>query len=181
MAIINVLKNKDTFDISQARNIITNEALARNTRETISYFESKCQEILKDYNSSPRLSLSSTSFQIDKLDSFKTWLEELRDTKNIHKYMPFIVSKMFDGDALAYSIFNAVWEGLGKNDLLFSANTFANHPELKIGVANSDAGVSTKAVLNAQHWVNSVEGKQVLCDNPIYKSDIEDLVGKCDE
>jgi len=178
MTINNFLKNKETITLLEARNAVTKEALGRNTIDSINKFETHYVQTLKDYYSDPRLAISSTSFELNKLDSFKSWLVDLKSADQIQQYMPFIVSKMLDGDPLAHSIFVEIYKELDKKDLLFSSQTFANHPELKIGISNSDAGVGSRAVINAEHWINSEEGKTILCTGVIYKDDIEKLIGE---
>lgn len=178
MTVNNFLRNKENISLSQARNIVVKEALARNTKNSIESFEQNYEKLLKDYYSNPALAISSTSFELDKLESFSFWLEELKKDDNMQRYMIFIVSKMLDGDPLSHSIFTAVYKDLGKEDLLLSKKSFNSYPELKEGVANSDAGANSRAIINAEHWINSVDGKNLLCMGVIYKSDIENLIGE---
>lgn len=181
MSVANFLKNKENIAISQARDIVTREALGRNTKESIQEFENHYEQTIRDYYSNPRLALSSFSPQLDQLDSFKPWLEELKQPANIHKYMPLIISKMFDGDPLAHNVYIMIYKALEKNELLFSSQTFVDYPALKEALSHSDAGVGSRATLNAEHWVNSDEGQEVLCAGVVYKDSIESLIGKACE
>lgn len=178
MTVNNFLKNKDNISLSQARDIVVKEALARNTKDSIHNFEQNYEKVIKDYYSNPALAMSSISFELEKLESFSSWLEELKKDDNMHKYMIFIVSKMLDGDPLSHSIFTAIYKDLGKELLLLSRKSFNSYPELKEGVANSDAGANSRAIINAEHWINSSDGKDILCVGVVYKSDIENLIGE---
>lgn len=76
---------------------------------------------------------------------------------------------MLDGDPLAHIIFVEIYSSLGKKNLIFSEETFTNNPGLNVAVLNSDAGANTETIINAKHWVNSAEGRVILCSGKIYK------------
>jgi len=180
MTVFNFLKNREKFELNEVRYLITNEALGRIKVKGLLSFEENYKKLYTEYFSTPSLALSSTSFELDKLPSFNVWLNELSAPQNITKFMPFIISKMMDEDALSLSVYNMIYQKLGKEELLFSQQTYDSHPELKEAVynSNSGAGVGTYAVLNAEHWLNSLEGKRVLCTDTVYKEDIEDLLAE---
>lgn len=159
--VANFLKNADKIELSEVREILANEAFRRLKFAEIQSFEEKYKATLINYLNDDRLSISSQNFELDQLPSFYPWRDELIAQKD--KYMPLIVTKMLAGDALSYSIYEAIYTALNKPELLLSFSKIMNDKALEEAYFNSEGGIAVDAALNAEYWLNSDEGREVLC------------------
>lgn len=159
----NFLKNSDKIGISEASEVLTLEALSRLENKDVKWFEDNYKTTLMNYLNDDSLRFSSRSFELDKLDSFTNWLNELVNEKN--KYVPLIVAKMLKGDALAHSIYKAVYNNLHNEELVLSNTKMMANEMLRDAFLKSDGDANAEAILNGEYWLNSEEARDVLCSS----------------
>jgi hypothetical protein len=161
--VANILKHSDEVNIEEARLILTNEALLRLSTEEVESFEANYMTTLHDYLSDGKLTISSKLFELDKLESCQSWLNILAQERS--KYLPLIVAKMMKGDSLSYGIFEFIYNSLGKSENILTLSKYMQDDNLKNAYFNSECGAASEAILNAEYWLNSEEGRSVLCSS----------------
>jgi hypothetical protein len=171
--IVNFLKNANQVNIWKAKLIVLNEAFIRLTPNGTELYEAKYRSTVKDYFNEPKLLVSSVSFDLDKLDSFKPWLNELVEEKN--KFMPIIIGKMLGGDPMSLSLYKSVYSHIGQEEMIIRSQLYGEG-ELRQVYIKSGAGISVEATLTAEYWLNSEEGQNVLCSHPMHGPDLHLLV-----
>ena len=143
----NILNNHAANDISifVAKNSNFNE---------MNVLNDKYLSILQGYHNTLELKISSI-IMIEKVEVFNQWLPEA--VSNYNRVVPFLVSKMFQGDIFALSMFDNINICAKKENLLVSYDKIHNNKELKDTFIAYEGGENARAIITAEHWLKSIE------------------------
>ena len=128
--------------------------------DEMSKLENRYNEVVKDYSNTPQFQMLST-IRMDKLQSAKDWFAEIAQDK--HLSIPFLVSKMLQGDMYALNIFDNVHKNT--SDLIIDYKKIHADTALQ-KVFNSYGGSEdARAIVTAEHWLSSEEAVDLLGSN----------------
>lgn len=133
-------------------------------------FQTGYANIGKAYDKSSFALLSTINLK--GLDEFQSWKPYLLDNKE--KIMPLIISKMLNGDIMAFNIYKELTSSIIKYDMIHNNKSIAQ--ELK----NYGGAEDGLAIVNARHWLETKEAAEVFdhfADGKIVECEVNDMLG----
>lgn len=133
-------------------------------------FQREYTNIGKAYDKSSFALLSTINLK--ELDEFQNWKPYLLDNKE--KVMPLIISKMLNGDIMAFSIYKELTSGVINYDIIHNNKSIAQ--ELK----NYGGAEDGLAIVNARHWLETKEAAEVFiqfADGKTIECEVNEMLG----
>lgn len=133
-------------------------------------FQRDYAKIGQAYDSSP-LALLST-INIKELEEFQNWKPYLLDNK--YKVMPLFISKMLNGDIMAFSIYKELTSNIIDYDITHSNKSIAQE------LQNYGGAEDGLAIVNARHWLETKEAAEIFfkfTDGKTVECEVNEILG----
>ncbi|MFI4983787.1 MAG: hypothetical protein ACHP6I_01155 [Rickettsiales bacterium] len=142
-----------------ASNEISRYIASSTTFEEMHAFQKQYRAMVEEYDNTPSLKLMST-IEAGKLKSFKCWAPQALENKD--KVMPLLVSNMLKGNIFSVSIYDSLYELDNKPDLIIDYMKLHKDPDLKEQFHKHGGGEDSRAILSAEHWLQSHEAADIF-------------------
>jgi hypothetical protein len=151
--------NDKLCDLLVKRSWVLEKAIVQFSADVIEDFEQHYIDLKTSYENHPSLMFLSSNYQLDQLQDFIDWLPDLKTNQN--KIIPLLVAKMLHGDPLALSMYENIYAG--NQSLVITYGKILDDEKLTDEFVANGLGVDSLAMVNAEHWLQSETGKNLLC------------------
>ncbi len=150
-----------------SKNIINNHVandirtfVAKNSNfQEMRALQNQYVSLLDEYENTPALIVSST-IRMDRLGSFNKWMPEAM--QDYTKVIPFLVSNMFKGDIYSLNIFENIYRGLNKENILLCYSNILNDKNLKNTFSRYGGAEDARAIMTAERWLESSDAADIF-------------------
>lgn len=154
----------------EAANKISGLAAKELTLQEMKSFQNSYANIGRAFDNSALAVLSTINLK--ELDEFQKWKPSLLN--NIDKILPLIISKMLNGDIMAFSVYKEISPNVISYDTVHSNKNIAKELQ-KYGGAEDGL-----AIVNAIHWLETIDATDIFGNFPEGRSvecKVNDMLG----
>jgi len=154
---------------NEAANKIASLAARSLNLQEMKTFQNKYNYICQMYDKST-LAISST-IRMNELEQFQEWKPYLLENKN--KVLPLIISKMLNGDIMAFSIF----KNLASTTIDY--NKVHNNKNIILEFQKYGGAEDGLAVVNARHWLETQEAAEIFAkhiNGKVVECEVNDIL-----